>query len=270
MEQLEGDSVLKNTEVVSQLPVLSEQHAGRRILFIVFKTIIWGTLTDIFNATIGLVWKFIKHIALCLHYFWSPDIDRPPFSTFNFKEFCKHSFEGVIITLIFSFFMAKAGWFATTNEDVREAISSSDIVQMGYEASAIVAFAITYFLLIALSLVTGRIIRYWLTPEVTRKESDILMITFFNSFFSITALTALLIRCFVSFRDNDLEAILVGSGFILMCICCFLTIIWTIRFSYLNKVKWWRAILFFLLSVVIYTLMFSVGGIVTTFLLYIV
>lgn len=247
-----------------------DQHAGRKILLTVFKTIVWGTLVDIFNATFGVIWKFLKHLLLCLWYFWSPDIDRPPFSTFNFKEFCKHSFEGVVVTLIFSFFMAKVGWFSTTNEDIREQISNSDLVQIEYEAFAFIAFAVTYFLLITISLATGRFIRNWLTTEVSKKESDILMITFFNAFFSLTALTALLIRCFVSFRDNDLPTILGGTGVILMGICFLLTTVWAIRFAYLNKVKTTRAIFFFLLSVIVYTIMFTVGGIVTTGLLYIV
>jgi len=257
-------------DAVSNLFEQQEQHGGRKILLIVFQTIVIGTLKDIFNATVGVLWKFVKHLALCFYYFWSPDIDRPPFSTFNFKEFCKHSFEGVIITLIFSFFMAKVGWFATTDEWVKEQISNSDLIEIQYEALAFIAFAVTYFLLIALSLATGRGIRKWLTPEVSRKESDILMITFFNSFFSLTALTALLIRCVVPFADNDFATIIGGTGVILIAICFVLTAVWAIRFLYLNNVRGLKTILFFLLSVIIYTIMFSIGGIITTLLLYIV
>lgn len=54
------------------------QRTGRWIILDVFKTIIYGTLKDVFDATIGVIWKLLKHLMLCLWYFWSPDIDRPP------------------------------------------------------------------------------------------------------------------------------------------------------------------------------------------------
>ncbi len=249
--------------------LVTDDHKGRKILTLVFKTIIWGTLVDLFNSTFGVLLKYLKHFLLCLHYFWSPDIDRPPFDKFDFNKFCKHSFEAVVLTLVLSVFLVKVGVLAPTNEDMKDQLGS-DLFQMGYEWALFLGFAITYFLLIVISITTGRIIRRWLTPNVTKKESDILMITFFNSFFSLTAFTALLIRCFVSFRDNTLEAIYVGVSVILFLICITLTVFWACRFIYLNGVRGWRMILFFLSAVPLYTVMFTTGGLITAGLLYIV
>lgn len=244
-------------------------HQGRKLLSLVFKTIIWGTLVDLFHSTVGVLWKYVRHLLLCLHYFWSPDIDRPPFSTFDFKKFCKHSFEAVLLILLISIFSVKVGWLAPANEYLKEELGN-DLFQMGYEAGMFALFAITYFISIILSIATGRIIRNWLTPEVSRKESDILMITFFNSFLTITAVTALTLRIFVRFQDNELDAILSGMFIILFLTCLLLTIIWAFRFVQLNSVKGWKAFLFFLLSIVVYTILFSIGGFITTGLLYIV
>ena len=256
-------------ETTTLQPEVAEKDKKRHIIFDVFVTIVIGTLQDLFNSTIGVLWKYVKHFALCLHYFWSPDIDRPPFNQFDYKDFCKRSFEAVIITLLISIFAVKVGWLAPTNDFLKEQLGN-DIFQMSYEAGAFIAFAITYFLLVLLSVATGRLIRKWLTAHVTLKESDILMVTFFNAFFSLTALTAFVIRLAVPFQYNDLEIIITGVSVILFFTCLVLTILWAIRFIVLNQVRSWKAVLFFLVAVIFYTVIYTFGGLIATALLYIV
>lgn len=257
--------LIEENDLHADVEIKKEQH----IITIVFVAIIWGTLKDIFRNTIGVLWKFIKHLAFCFLYFWSPDIDRPPFDKFNFKTFCKVSFESVLLVLFISVFMVKADWIPANNDLLKKDMSS-EIFQISYELKLFVLFAITYFIIILLTIASGRVIRNWLTPTVSKRESDILMITLFNSFFSLTALAALIIRINVNFNDNDLETILSGVIIILFLSCFVLTTIWAIRFIYLNKVQSWKKILFFFTALIFYTIVFTIGGSVTTGLLYLV
>lgn len=170
-----------------------------------------------------------------------PSLKVDPFATKDYKENCQHTFEYVLIVVALLIFLIKLDWIY--GQDVLKAAYNNDISQAIMQFMIFVIFAVSYFVLIVLSVLLGRIFRLIFKMPVTRHESDILFTYLNNILFIITASIAFIIRCIVpvvNVQDEKGDAYEeVTYGFLAFFIFTFGILIyrWAARLALLNNVK---------------------------------
>lgn len=134
-----------------------------------------------------------------------PSLKVDPFATKDYKENCQHTFEFVLIVVALLIFLIKLDWIYQTDPDIKNAYNN-DISQALIQFMIFVIFAITYFLLVVLSVLLGRLWRKVFKMPVTRQESDILFTYLNNILFILTASIAFFIRCIVPVENIQDDA----------------------------------------------------------------
>jgi hypothetical protein len=241
------------------LPDAEKKH--QPVLLSVSRAIIVETLKDFFGSIIGFFLRYIKHFVRCLVYFVNPSLQKKPLKDLDFKQNSQHAFEFVIIVLAILIFMIKLGWIPETSKDLVE-IYSNDLVQKIFELLIFFLFAVYFIVFSAFSLLIGRFLRLLFKINMPRNESDILYVYLNNAFFSISAIIALIIRCSASLETHDEKSITEVLSMIIIPTVFFPLVIWSVRFAMLHQMKLMKGVVFFLTSVVLFTIFYFLTSLI--------
>lgn len=239
------------------------------VLGTVFKAVVVETVKDFFGSILGFFYRYIRHFLRSFLYFWSPTLRKKPFDQLDYKENCQHSFELALVVLFWIIFSVKLGWIPETSKANLD-ILSDDISQMTLQFIWFLIFAISYFVMAIFSILAGRVLRTIFKIKTTRRETDILSIYLNNAFFSISAIIALIIRSITSLETTDQETLTNGLLTIIFPMVALLIFVWAIRFAFVHRLSFLRSSFFFILSMVGYTLMFTMGCFVTAIFLIVI
>lgn len=249
------DNVLDQTNV----EFLSNQATEDRpkVLSHVFRSIFVEIPRDFISGIWNFVKRYFKHYIESFKYFNKPSLKVPPFDKKDFKENTQHSFEIALIFTAILIFLIKQGAIPV-NEHLQEQYGN-DLMQMFFELVIFVVFAIAYFALILVSVITGRLFRFLFRVPVTRGEGDILFAYLNNSFFSISALLAFIFRC--SFQFEQIEGTSTVNAIFGFCILLSFSLStwWSIKFAQLNRISIIRRIIFHIISIAWFTILFGIG-----------
>lgn len=236
----------------------AEEKKQPPVLLSVSKAIIVETIKDFFGSIIGFFWRYIKHFARCIVYFFNPSLQKKPFDKLDFKENSQHAFEFVIIVLAVLIFMIKVGWIPPSDPDLKE-IYSDDLVSKVLDFFLFLVFAFAYLLLAAIGIILGRLFRKMFRIDVSVHESDILYIYLNNAFFSIAAIITFVIRSVASTEEYDSDSI--GNVIFMIVLPCILIplLLWSGRFAALHRLKLGKGILFYLLSIVLLSIFYTIS-----------
>lgn len=235
------------------------------VLKSVAHAIVVETLKGFFRSVIGFFLRYIRHFIRCLVYFISPSLRKKPFSELDFKENSQHAFEFIIIVLAALIFMIKAGWVPESNAELVE-LYNNDLAQRGIELLFFAAFALVYLLLAGISIVFGRFLRMVFNIRISVHESDILQVYLNNAVFSLAAITVFILRCFISTEVYEAESIGAFVALLSLPIAAVPCLVWSVCYPVLQKLVWWKAILFVPLSLVLFGLFYWFGVAMVTVL----
>lgn len=239
------------------------------VLGTVFKAVIIETVKDFFGSIFGFFYRYIRHFLRSFLYFWSPGLRKKPFDKMDYKENCQHSFELALLVLFMIIFAVKLEWIPETSKENLD-ILNNDLTQMGLQFMWFIIFAIAYFVMAIVCILTGRLLRSLLKIRITKRESDILFVYLNNAFFSISAIIALIIRSITSLETTDQETLMNGLLTIITPLVLLFIILWAIRFSIVNKLNFFKSVVFFTFSVFSYTLLFTLGCYITAVFLIVI
>jgi hypothetical protein len=265
--QIENTAVSSNTVDTNEEYIIPQNAAKEPpVLGTVFKAIIVETVKDFFGGIIGFFLRYVKHFIDCFRYFWSPSLERKPFDKKNYKEHCQHSFELVMLVLFAIIFLVKLELIPATSKNLLD-LYNNDLTQMLMQFLIFIIFAVTYFVLVIFSILTGRVFRSMFKIPVAKKESDILYIYLTNALFSFASLVALWARCSTSNATGDSTQIAGVIFTIFLALCFPLFLLWSIRFSRLNKLSAGKGMAFTFTITFLYTLFFSFADAMVTMFL---
>jgi hypothetical protein len=259
--QNEASAIDTNEEYIVPVNVKKEPA----ILGSVFRAIIVETVRDFFGGILGFFLKYIRHFIDGFRYFWSPSLHRKPFDEKDYKQNCQHSFELAMLVLVSILFMVKLGWIPPTSSTQLEAYNN-DLLQMFFQFMFFLFFAVCYLVMALLSILTGRLLRKIFVPPISRRESDILFIYLNNACFSIAAIVALWARCSASAETTSTEEISAIVFTIFLLLFLPVLILWSVRFSILNRIPGFKKAGFILVSVVLLTTFYCLSGALITML----
>ena len=248
-----NEEYIQPQNIVKEPPVLTS----------VFKAVVVETVKDFFMSIFGFFYRYFRHFLRSFLYFWSPTLRRKPFDKLDYKENCQHSFELALLVLFMIIFAVKLDWIPQTSGSNLE-ILNNDLSQMALQFMWFIIFAISYFVTALLAIATGRTFRFLLRLKTTKRESDILFIYLNNAFFSITAIIALCVRAVTSMEMTDTETLGQGLMMIFLPTCFFLLLLWAIRFAVVQKMGFLKGAVFFLFSTVLFTMLYTMGGAITS------
>jgi hypothetical protein len=258
--QIESSAVVDTNEEYIQ-----PQNAVKEppVLGTVFKAVVVETVKDFFSGIFGFFFRYIRHFFRSFLYFWSPSLRKQPFDKLDYKENCQHSFELALLVLFMIIFAVKLEWIPGTSSANMEVLNN-DLSQMSLQFFWFLIFALAYFALAMIAIGTGRLLRAMLKIRITKRESDILFIYLNNAFFSITSVVALCVRASTSLEHTDADSLSQGLATIFFPTCFLLVALWSIRFAVVQKLSWWKGAVFFLLGAVVFTSLFTLGGMITS------
>ncbi len=205
------------------------------IITSVFRSIFVETPKDLFNSIKNFFLRYITLFKEGFKYLKYPSLKLDPFATKDYKESCQHTFELVMIVTATLIFLVKMGWIPA--EQSLANMYNNDLGQMFIEFFVFLCFAVAYFILIVLAVFAGRVFRILFKIPITRQECDILFTYLNNTLFGITAIVAMLVRCFVQYESVKESTIfpLAIFGFYII-VFAILVYKWSVRFSLLNQV----------------------------------
>lgn len=227
------------------------------VLTYVFKSIFVEVPRNFFLGIGDFFKRYYRHYVEAFSFLNKPSLKVPPFSKKDFKENTKHSFEIALIFTAVLFFLIKQDIIPADKE--LQAHYGNDVMQMFMEFMVFLIFALAYSALIVLSVLSGRLIRSVFKVPVTRTESDILFAYLNNSFFSIGAMLAFLFRCTMQYEQ--IEGTETESGITGFCIILSfaLTMWWSVKFARLNGLSIVNKVIFYLVSITLFTTLFGLG-----------
>jgi hypothetical protein len=223
----------------------------------VFKSIFVEIPKDFFAGIGNFFKQYFTHYAESFKFFNRPSLKVPPFDKKDFKENTQHSFEIALIFTAVLLFFIKQNWIPVDKELQEQ--YGNDIMQMFMEFAIFLIFAVAYSALIVLSVLSGRFIRSVFKVNVTRSESDILFAYLNNSFFSVSALLAFFFRCSMQYeqiKDTPAENSIIGFCLVLSFV---LTAWWSIKFARLNQLSMMKRLIFYVISILWFTILFGLG-----------
>jgi hypothetical protein len=135
-------------------------------------------------------------------------------------------------------------------------------VQKIFELLIFFLFAVYFIIFSAFSLLIGRFLRLLFKINMPRNESDILYVYLNNAFFSISAIIALIIRCSASLETHDEKSITEVLAMIIIPTVFFPLVIWSVRFAMLHQMKLMKGVIFFLTSVVLFTIFYFLTSLI--------
>lgn len=236
------------------------------VLTSVFRSIFIETPKDFFGGIIGFFARYIRHFIDGFKYFWKPSLKLPPFEDKDFKEDCQRTFELTILVTAALIFMMKMGWIPS--HEMQMELYGNDVAQMLAEAYFFLVFGVAYLLLVLVTVVVGRILRFAFRPTTTRHETDILFTYLNNSLFSITAIAAFLFRTGIKAEQvEEDEVFQMNVLAIYVLLFTPLVITWSIRFARLNGITGFRSFFFVLLASFLFILFFSLSSFALTFVI---
>ena len=244
-----------NTEYIQ--PEVAERQPA--VLKSVARSIVIETLKDLFSSIIGFFLRYIKHFINCFRYFWSPTLRKKPFDQMDFKENSQHAFEFTMLILLFLIFMVKVEWIPPSAENLLE-VYNNDIVEKFMEIFLFLIFATTFLVVAGLSIVSGRFFKWLFKIDITKRESDILFVYMNNAYFSFTAVIALFIRSVASNETHDINSVTEVLLMIILPVVFITLPVWSIRFARLHNMKFLKGSLFFLFSIILFGLFYSISS----------
>ena len=257
---MQTETTVETTAIDTNVEYIQTQNEVKEppVISTVFKAIVVETVKDFFGSIIGFFLRYIKHFIDCVRYFWSPTLHRKPFDKKDYKEHCQHSFEFALIILFVIIFMVKLELIPETSEAMLK-IYNNDLGQMAVQFLYFVAFAILYIVAVLFSVFSGRLFRMMFKVQIKRRESDILMIYLNNALYSFTAIIALWARSTTSFETGDEDFIIDALVNLVLGLFFVLTLLWSIRYVILNKLKPLKAVMFVILATIIYSFFFGLA-----------
>ena len=154
--------------------------------------------------------------------------------------------------------MIKLEWIPPSDKALLE-LYANDLSQKVTEVMFFVMFAVGYLLLAAIAILLGRLLRLLFRLPTSLHESDILHVYMNNAFFSIAALITLIMRSLVSWETYDNDGITLVLIMAIIPSVVIPLVVWGIRFPVLHKMGWRKGIGFFLLSIVLFSIFYSVA-----------
>ena len=250
---------------------IQPQNAIREpaVLSTVFKAVIVDTVKDFFGSIFGFFYRYIRHFLRSFLYFWNPCLRKKPFDKLVYKENCQHSFELALLVLFMIIFAVKLEWIPETSKENLD-ILNNDLTQMSLQFMWFIIFAIAYFVMAIICVVSGRFLRSLLKIKITKRESDILFLYLNNAFFSISAIIALIIRSITSLETTDQETLMNGLLTIITPLVFLFILLWALRFSIVNKLGFLKSTVFFGFSLISYTILFTLGCYITVVFLIVI
>ena len=250
---------------------IQPQNAIREpaVLSTVFKAVIVDTVKDFFGSIFGFFYRYIRHFLRSFLYVWNPGLRKKPLDKLDYKENCQHSIELALLVLFMIIFAVKLEWIPETSKENLD-ILNNDLTQMSLQFMWFIIFAIAYFVMAIICVVSGRFLRSLLKIKITKRESDILFLYLNNAFFSISAIIALIIRSITSLETTDQETLMNGLLTIITPLVFLFILLWALRFSIVNKLGFLKSTVFFGFSLISYTILFTLGCYITVVFLIVI
>jgi hypothetical protein len=252
-----------NVEYISAKGV----HDQPPIINSVFKSIFVETPKDFFSSIKNFFLRFANLFKDGFKYLKYPSLKIDPFATKDYKESCQHTFEFALIVIALLIFLIKMDWIYG-DEKLKE-VYNNDISQALIQFFIFLCFAVSYFVLIVVAVLTGRLFRILYKIPITRQESDILFTYLNNIFFIITATVAFFLRCIVPTENviDDTTAPWIVLVFYAV-VFGFMVFRWAGRFVLLNNLKTTSVASFKIVVTIVTLLLFSVCSTLITFFIW--
>jgi hypothetical protein len=247
--------------------VIGKPKKEKSIFLDVFLATIIDDCRQLYEKTILQLVQYLKHFWLCIIFLWSPSLQGRSFAAFDFRKFCRQSFELVTIASLLLIFLESLGMINPPMKLESLDLSYGDSFFAGNSfVSTILQYVITaisYFFMALVTILTGRAFRKWLFPKFTVRQMDMLLLVFFNAYFCIAVVVGFVVRiCLPPDVDyfNFYGAILL----LLFLLVVVLTSVWSVRFVLLNGKLSWRSIPFFIFTLLFYTPVYILGSLLAS------
>lgn len=214
-------------------------HDQPPIITSVFRSIFVEIPKEFYFGIKNFFLRFANLFKDGFKYLKYPSLKVDPFATKDYKENCQHTFEFVLLVVALLIFLIKLDWIYGVAD--LKAVYNNDISQAIMQFMIFVIFAVSYFVLIVVSVLLGRLFRLMFKIPVTRQECDILFTYLNNILFILTASLAFFVRCIVPAEnaadDNGITYDAVIYGFLFFFIIAFGVMIyrWSGRLGLLNN-----------------------------------
>lgn len=217
---------ISTTGISSQPPIITS----------VFRSIFVETPKDFFLSIKNFFKRFVSLFSDGFKYLKYPSLKIDPFATKDYKENCQHTFEYALLIIAFLIFLIKLDWIYG-DEKLKE-VYNNDLSQATMQFIIFLIFAVSYFILVVLAVLAGRLYRIIFKIPVTRQESDILFTYLNNILFIITASAAFILRCIVpvvNIEGNETVPYIVMG---IYCVAFGIMVFkWSSRLALLNNMR---------------------------------
>lgn len=247
-------AAMENDQVVAHA---KERGRDISVLGAVFRAIFVEGPKKFFGGIFHFFRRYFRHYGDSIKFLNWPSLKVAPFNDKDFKESSMLSFEVALLFSAALIFMIKQDWIPVHKE--LQDHYNNDLMEIYYQLVIFIIFAVAYFGQILLTVLTGRLLRVMFKIPVTRTESDILFAYLNNTFFSLSALMAFLIRCSMQYEEiKNAEGTINGITMFCLLLTFGLITWWSVNFARLNKLSIWRRLFFYLFSIALYTLMLGI------------
>lgn len=194
---------LNTPELDSNVEYISAKgiHDQSPIITSVFRTIFVEIPKEFYHGIKNFFSRYANLFKDGFKYLKYPSLKVDPFATKDYKENCQYTFEFLLLVIALLIFLIKLDWIYGVES--LKAVYNNDISQAILQFAIFICFAISYFLLIVISVFLGRIFRSLFRIPVTRQESDILFSYLNNILFILTATAAFFVRCIVPVENIE-------------------------------------------------------------------
>lgn len=211
-------------------------HDQPPIITSVFRSIFVETPKDFFSSIKNFFLRFADLFKDGFKYLKYPSLKLDPFATKDYKENCQYTFEFALLVIALLIFLIKMDWIY--GDAKLAAVYNNDISQALIQFFIFLCFAVSYFILVVIAVLVGRLFRVIFKLPVTRQECDILFTYLNNIFFIITATLAFFNRCIIPAVNVE------GSDTVPIVIVCIYSVMfgimifsWAGRLALLNNLQ---------------------------------
>ena len=242
-------------------------HDQPPIITSVFKSIFVETPKDFFLSIKNFFLRFTNLFKDGFKYLKYPSLKIDPFATKDYKQNCQYTFEFALIVTALLIFLIKMNWIY--GDEKLAAVYNNDIWQAFIQFFIFLCFAVSYFILVVLAVLAGRLFRLVFKMPVTRQESDILFTYLNNILFIITGALAFFLRCIVPYvnvaGDENVPIIIMIIYTVVFGIMIFR---WARRFALLNNLETSKRLAFQITITITTALFFGFCSAMITFFIW--
>lgn len=242
-------------------------HKERPTFVRVYYSVFIEFFTDIGKSVLGFFIRYFRLIWDCLKFVWRPDAEYHEKIKDKTLKNAKYTFQLILILTSIIIFLIKRG-VVQSGGNLKE-VYGDDIQQYTIEGFFFLAYAASFFFVMTLLILIGRLLRVIFKPIEDRDVTDRVFIHLNNIFFLFSVIFSFINKFNSSYGQlfsNDFFEWLAKFGLFFWVSLFILIFTFFIRLVIINHAKGGKALVYGLIVPLIICIFLGICGLVVAFL----